>query len=150
MEWTELAPLIGPSLVGEVERKAAQFTVEVTRETLQAVGAAESPDSGEREKWQAALQRLNEHLFGLKFRDEILRVTQERLSAISGGVLKGVDIGSDRLVGRHQTDVAFKVVEVSVGKLNRTLIAHSAKQDDPFVACQLLESGLQGGIASLG
>ncbi|RAN74869.1 hypothetical protein B5P43_27730 [Bacillus sp. SRB_336] len=150
LEWTELAPLMGPSLVGEVERKAAQFTVEVTKETLQAVGAAEGPDSGEQEKWQAVLQRLNEHLFGLKFREEILRVTQDRLSAISGGVVTDADIGSDRLVGRHQTDVAFKVVEVSVGKLNRTLIAHSAKQDDPFVAYQLLESGLQGGIASLG
>jgi prevent-host-death family protein len=150
LEWTELAPLIGSSLVGEVEREAVQFTEEVTRKALQAVGAADGPDSGEQEKRQEELQQLNERLFGLKFRDEILRVTQERLSAISGGDLKGVDAGSDRLVGRHQTDAAFKVVAVSVGKLNRTLIAHSAKQDDPFVAYQLLESGLQGGIASLG
>ncbi|WP_170133081.1 type II toxin-antitoxin system Phd/YefM family antitoxin [Arthrobacter livingstonensis] len=148
LEWTELAPLIGSSLVGEVEKEAVQFTEEVTKKTLQAVGAAQGAVAGEGGKWQAELQQLNERLFGLKFRDEILRVTQERLSAISGGVLTGVDIGSDRLVGRHQTDAAFKVVAVSVGKMNSTLIAHSAKQRDPLVAYQLLESGLQGGIAS--
>lgn len=147
--WTGLAPLIGSRLVDVFEKEAVQFTEEVTKKTLYAVGKAEGTELGEHGKWQVHIQQLNERLFGLKFRDEILRVTQERLSAVSGGALAVSDIGTEGLVGRRQFDDAFKEVAQSVDTLNNVLLVHSTKHDDPGLTYQLLESGLQGGIASI-
>ncbi|WP_164520408.1 type II toxin-antitoxin system Phd/YefM family antitoxin [Specibacter cremeus] len=150
--WMELTQLMGSSLVDEVESRAGRYTKSVTQQALQAAGLAEDPDDELYGQRLDHLQALNERLFLLRFRDEILRVTQERLAAISGGTVALFEsIAGDEggLVGRRQTTNALDVVEKSVAKLYRRIIRDSGQFDDPEVSFKLIESGLQVGIASV-